>query len=68
MYFPCDRKCIYDDKCKCGAKETVIHILLDCPRLRMPQQQLRWELGEAFGDMPAMLGGKGETRHVNAVG
>lgn len=56
-----------DGKCECGAKETVIHVLLDCPKLRMPRQKLRRELGEAFGDIPAMLGGKGETSHVKAV-
>jgi hypothetical protein len=33
----------------------------------MPRQKLRRELGEAFGDIPAMLGGKGETSHVKAI-
>lgn len=56
-----------DDKCECGAKETVTHVLLDCSKLRIPRQKLRRELGEAFGDIPAMLGGKGETSHVKAV-
>jgi hypothetical protein len=56
-----------DDKCECGAKETVTHVLLDCLKLRIPRQKLRRELGEAFGDILAMLGGKGETSHVKAV-
>jgi ribonuclease HI len=56
-----------DDKCECGAKETVIHVLEDCPKLRMPQQKLRRELGETFSDIPAMLGGKGETSHMKAI-
>jgi hypothetical protein len=33
----------------------------------MPRQKLRRELGEAFGDIPAMLGGRGEPGHVKAV-
>jgi ribonuclease HI len=56
-----------DDKCECGATETVIHVILDCLKLKTPRQKLRREIGEAFGDIPAMLGGKGETSHVKAV-
>ncbi|XP_024085694.1 uncharacterized protein LOC106673621 [Cimex lectularius] len=56
-----------DDKCECGAKETVNHVILDCPKLRTPRRTLREEVGEVFGDIPAMLGGKGETSHVRAV-
>ena len=56
-----------DDKCECGAKETVAHVILDCPKLRTPRQKLRKEVGEAFGDISAMLGGKGDTSHVTAV-
>jgi hypothetical protein len=41
--------------------------MLDCPKLKTPRQKLRREIGEAFGDIPAMLGGKGETSHVKAV-
>jgi hypothetical protein len=51
-----------DDKCQCGAKETVVHVLVDCPRLKNLRQQLRWKIGEAFNDISAMLGGKGRTR------
>lgn len=56
-----------DDKCECGAKETVTHVLLDCPRLKVPRQTLRRETGEAFGDIPTMLGGSKETSYVKAV-
>ncbi len=56
-----------DDKCECGAKETVIHVLLDCPKLKVPGQTLRRETGEAFGDISAMLGGNKDTSHAKAV-
>jgi hypothetical protein len=49
-----------DDKCQCGAKETVVHVLVDCPRLKSLRQQLRRKIGEAFNDISAMLGGKAE--------
>jgi ribonuclease HI len=56
-----------DDKCECGAKETVAHVILDCPKLRIARPTLRRETGEAFGDISAMLGGNRETSHVKAV-
>jgi hypothetical protein len=52
---------------KCGAKETVAHVILDCPKLRIARQTLSRETGEAFADISAMLGGKRETSHVKAV-
>jgi ribonuclease HI len=52
-----------DDKCQCGAKETVVHVLVDCPRLKYLRQQLRRKIGEAFNDISAMLGGKCQARH-----
>jgi hypothetical protein len=51
-----------DDKCQCGAKETVVHVLVDCPRLINLRQQLRRKIGEAFNEISAMLGGKGLAR------
>jgi ribonuclease HI len=56
-----------DDKCECGAKETLTHVILDCPKLRAPRQTLRRETGEAFGDISTMLGGNRETSYVKAV-
>lgn len=50
-----------DDKCQCGAKETVVHVLVDCPRLKYLRQQLRRKIGEAFNDISAMLGGKSQV-------
>jgi ribonuclease HI len=49
-----------DDKCECGAKETVVHILIDCPRLTTERQRLRKEAGDAFGNVSLMLGAKGQ--------
>jgi hypothetical protein len=51
-----------DDKCQCGAKETVVHVLVDCPRLINLRQQLQRKIGEAFNETSAMLGGKGLAR------
>src|SRR5262249_4132685 len=47
-----------DDKCECGARETVTHILIDCPRLLTLRQKLRKEVGEAFNNISLMLGGR----------
>lgn len=46
-----------DDKCECGAVETVIHVLIDCPELRALRQELRRKIGTAFNDISNMLGG-----------
>jgi hypothetical protein len=29
-----------EDKCECRARETVVHILVDCPKLREPRKKL----------------------------
>lgn len=29
-----------DNECECGAKETVTHVILDFPKLRVPRQKL----------------------------
>jgi hypothetical protein len=57
-----------DDKCQCGAKETVVHVLVDCPRLKSLRQQLRGKISEAFNDISAMLGGKGRARQGQGKG
>jgi hypothetical protein len=45
-----------DDKCECGAAETVVHVLIDCPRLKVIRQELRRKIGTAFNDISGMLG------------
>jgi hypothetical protein len=67
-----------DDQCECGAQETVVHVLVDCPRLRKSRRDLRREVGDAFNSVSSLLGGSKEgeggnpdtvskTRTVNAV-
>ena len=46
------------DKCECGAIETIIHVLVDCPRLREPRTQLRQKIKERFNSLSTMLGGR----------
>jgi hypothetical protein len=56
-----------DDNCECVAKETVAHVILNCPKLRIAQEILCRESGEAFSDISTMLGGNRKTSHVKAV-
>ena len=46
-----------DDKCECGAPETVVHVLVDCPKLKGLRQTLRRKIGTAFNDITDILGG-----------
>jgi hypothetical protein len=46
-----------DDKCQCGATETVAHVLIDCPELRVMRQELWKKIGTAFNKITDMLGG-----------
>ena len=40
-----------DEKCECGAPETVVNVLVDCPKLK------RRKIGTAFNDITDILGG-----------
>ena len=46
-----------DDKCKCGAPETVVHILVDCPKLKGLHQTLQRKIRTAFNNITDILGG-----------
>ena len=46
-----------DNKCECGAPETVVHVLIDCPKLKDLRHKLRKEIGPAFNNIQDMLGG-----------
>ena len=46
-----------DDKCERGAPETVVYVLVDCPRLNGLRQTLRRKIGDAFNEISGMLEG-----------
>ena len=52
------RKHREDDKCECGAIETVVHVIVHCPRLYELRQQLRIKVGDAYNNIANMLGGR----------
>lgn len=49
-----------DDQCECGAQETVVHVLVDCPGLRELRRELRRQVGDAFNSVSSLLGGSNE--------
>ncbi|KAL2009611.1 hypothetical protein VTN00DRAFT_5418 [Thermoascus crustaceus] len=49
-----------DDRCECGAKETVVHVLVDCLKLRDQRRELRRKIEDAFNNTMFMLGGRGQ--------
>ncbi|KAI3093180.1 hypothetical protein CBS147333_10127 [Penicillium roqueforti] len=54
-----------DDLCVCGERESVHHVLLDCPRLRELRRELRIKVGDAFNSISTLLGGPGEEGRGN---
>jgi hypothetical protein len=46
-----------DDHCECGAQETVTHVLVDCPTLKVLRRELRQKVGDAFNSVSSLLGG-----------
>ena len=59
------RKFVDHDKCACGAVETVVHVPVDCPLLREARQELREKVGDAFGSIATLLGGRNGQGQVN---
>jgi CO dehydrogenase/acetyl-CoA synthase beta subunit len=51
-----------DDKCECGATETVVHVLIECPELKAIRHNLRRQIGTAFNDISGMLGGGSQVK------
>ncbi|KAJ5240343.1 reverse transcriptase [Penicillium citrinum] len=54
-----------DDLCECGARETVSHVLLVCPKLRGLRVELRSKLEGALNSIPSLLGGSTEGEKGN---
>ncbi len=54
-----------DDQCACGARETVVHVLVDCPRLQGLRMKLRRDVGDAFNSVPSLLGGSNQGKKGN---
>jgi ribonuclease HI len=54
-----------DDRCICGAQETVVHVLVDCPKLRDLRRELRRKIGGAFSNISNMLGGGQQGKEGN---
>ena len=49
-----------DDLFVCGERESVHHVLLDCPRLGTLRRELLGKVGDAFNSISTLLGGPGE--------
>jgi hypothetical protein len=62
-----------DDRCEYGAVETLVHVFIDCPKLREPRRQLREAIGDHFNNLTTMLGGRTQkgskitAKQLNAV-
>jgi hypothetical protein len=54
-----------DDRCECGAQETVTHVLVDCQMLKDLRRELRREVGDAFRSVPSLLGGSNQGEKGN---
>lgn len=54
-----------DDRCECGAQETVSHVLLECLKLRDLRIKLRRSVGDALNSVSSLLGGLNEGEKGN---
>jgi hypothetical protein len=57
-----------DDKCECGARETMTHVFIDCPKLRTARQKFRDKTGKRFNSISLILGGKPHNLRTVAGG
>ncbi|GAA93218.1 reverse transcriptase [Aspergillus luchuensis IFO 4308] len=57
-----------NEQCECGATETVVHVLIDCPRLRALRQELRRKIGGGSNNVSDMLGGAGQGKEGKLEG
>ena len=49
-----------NDRCACGDRETLAHVLWDCPNLRDLRRELRGRAGDTFSSVSCLLGGSQE--------
>ncbi|GAA3296697.1 hypothetical protein GCM10020218_080510 [Dactylosporangium vinaceum] len=49
-----------DDLCACGGRETVAHVLMECPRLRELRVELKRKVGDTLNSVSSLLGGSKE--------
>lgn len=49
-----------NDQCECGARETVAHVLMECPKLSTLRRSLQQQIRESFGNISFMFGGKSQ--------
>src|SRR6266498_4751751 len=61
-----------NDRCECGAAETIVHVFIDCPELREPRRQLREKIKDRFNSLTAILGGRdpeinGKRKNITAA-
>ena len=53
-----NRRFADDDRCACRATEMVVHVVVDCSRLRVARRKLRDKVGDAFDSIASLLGGQ----------
>lgn len=59
-----------NDRCVCNDRETLKHVLWDCPDLRELRWELREKVGDAFNNVSSLLGGsqkekRGQIYHAS---
>jgi hypothetical protein len=50
-----------NDHSPCGAQETVIYVLVNCPKPKELRRELRRKARDAFRSASVLLGGSGEA-------
>jgi ribonuclease HI len=56
-----------DDICECGARETLTHVFIDCPRLRGLRQRLRRRVGPGLNSISSMISEDIADGELNAI-
>jgi hypothetical protein len=59
-----------NDRCVCSNRETLSHVLWDCPKPRVLRRKLKERVGDAFGSVACLLGaspGVGRGKPISIV-